>query len=142
MNADGDIPKRSATGAMKHPAGNELRELLSRRSSTQIWDDAVDRSVVRHQAAERTERDFSTECPQLAVMAGISSDATERLQRVVDKALGIFPQSHSCCDRFESRNRGLQICVSELCFPYASAHKLTCCLPFGVRLTSKRECVP
>ena len=107
-----------------------------------LWDDAVDRSVVRHQAAERTERDFSTECPQLAVMAGISSDGTERLQRVVDKALGIFPQSHSCCDRFESRNRGLQICVSELCFPYASAHKLTCCLPFGVRLTSKRECVP
>jgi hypothetical protein len=48
--------------------------------------------------------------PQLAVMAGISSDGTERLQRVVDKALGIFPQSHSCCDRFESRNRGLQIC--------------------------------
>jgi hypothetical protein len=38
----------------------------------------------------------------LAVTGGISSDGTERLQRVADTALGIFSRSHLYCDRFES----------------------------------------
>jgi hypothetical protein len=71
MNADGDIPKRSATGAMKHPAGNELRELLSRRSSTQkVWSHKTPSFRAARKAVQEFKKELKREPLQIEFKLG------------------------------------------------------------------------